>query len=48
MISIEGLKGVPQIRKKCDFWKILLDTINNQKFDLKMEIFCAYLLRCVP
>lgn len=47
MISIEGLKGVPQINEKCDLGKILLDTINSQKFDLKDgDILCISSKMC--
>lgn len=35
MISIEGLNGVSQLKKQCDLGKVLLDTMNSQKFDLK-------------
>ena len=47
MISIEGLNGVSQLKKQCDLGKVLLDTINNQKFDLKNgDILCISSKMC--
>lgn len=41
MISTEGLNGVSQLKKQCDLGKMLLDTMNSQKFDLKDgDILC--------
>lgn len=47
MISIEGLNGVSQLKKQCDLGKVLLDTMNSQKFDLKDgDILCLSSKMC--
>ena len=47
MISIEGLNGVSQLKKQCDLGKVLLDTMNSQKFDLKDGDIYVSLQNCV-
>lgn len=47
MISTEGLNGVSQLKKQCDLGKMLLDTMNSQKFDLKDGDIYVSLQNCV-
>lgn len=47
MISIEGLKGMPKIKKECNLGEILIKTISNQNFALKDgDILCISSKMC--
>ena len=47
MISTEDLNGVSQLKKQCDLGRVLLDTMNSQKFVLKDgDILCISSKMC--
>lgn len=47
MINIEGLKGIPKIKERCELGKVILNTIKERKFDLQDgDILCISSKMC--